>query len=271
MLTAYGDELPNPYKSCVRELLNCLTYYDNEYQRTNIVLKNLQTELKTKVDNVIFQCSEMRKLACASEERLDEFQRNVKNIDTIRESFNKRIEELEKNREEVLIESRKCFEHLCDEKLQLKNFHEKSINHLKAVAVQSNNPVTVKNCEKDINEMCKRFGEEVSYITKCESVLRPFIQTLHDCNTFSICNCDCLNKYDWMPENKSLKVIEPIFNEIKEVMSNSLRKTFAQIHIHQPKDVNSFAAYYLMSQERNEELMRDKLKQIEFDKQLSKY
>ena len=267
MLTAYGGELLNPYKSCVRELLNCLAYYDNEYQRTNVVLRNLQTELKQEVDNVIFQCSQMRKLACASEERLDEFQRNIKSIDTIRESFNNRIEEVEKKRQEILIEGRKCFEHFCNEKLELKKFHERSINHLKAFAVQTNNPVTVRNCEKDINEMSKRFVEEVSYIKKCESVLRSFLQVLHDCKMPSICNCSCLDNYDFMPGNKSLEVIEPIINEIKVSMGNALRKTFAQIHIHKPKDVKSFAALHLMSQEHNEELMLEKLKLIELDKQ----
>ncbi|XP_037828543.1 uncharacterized protein LOC119616275 [Lucilia sericata] len=255
MLTAHSVELPNPHKKCIRELLNYLTCFDNDYQSINIELRNIQKEFKQSIDNVVFHCSELRKLACASDERLDEFQRNVENIDAITESFNKRIENLQKKREEIIEESKKCFEQLQVEKMRLKHFHQKTINHLKSFAVQANDAEIIKNCEKDLNEINKQFAKELSYIRKCESVLDPFFRLLRVCKS-QVCH---LNEYEWVPQGKSTEIVDSIAKEIRDSMGTTLRCAFAHLHIHQPNDTNSCLAQYLMALVHNEEMMGEKL------------
>ncbi|XP_065355186.1 uncharacterized protein LOC135949525 [Calliphora vicina] len=258
MLTACRSELPNPHKKCVRELLNCLSCFDNDYQRINIELRNVQKELKQSIDNVMFHCSELKKMACASDERLFEFQKNVENIDTIRECFNKRIDDMLKKRELIVEESKKCLEQLHIEKTKLKQFHQTTINHLKAFAVQSNDPEIVRNCEKDLNEINKQFAKEVSFIKTCESVLSPLFQMLHACKT-QMCKFSHFNEYDWVPQGKSTEGDDSIANEIKVSMGSTLRNAFAHLHIHQPNDKISFLAQYLLTLERNEEIMGEKI------------
>lgn len=257
MLTNCRNDLPNPHKKCIKELLNTLTCFENDYQRITIDLRKIQKQFKQSVDNVVYQCSEMRKLACASDERLKEFQQNVENIDVITESFNKRIEDIQKKRHRILEESKNMFEQLHFEKLKFKQFHENTINFLKAHAVQSNDPEIVRNCEKDLNEMNKQFSKEVFYIKKCESILNSYYQLLYVGQT-EISKCNCLNVYDWTPKGKSIKIEETVAKEIQSNMGTTLRRAFAQLHIHQPKDKISFLAQYLMTLERNEDIMNEK-------------
>ncbi|XP_023304425.2 uncharacterized protein LOC111686301 [Lucilia cuprina] len=255
MLTAYSVKLPNPHKKCVRELLNYLTCFDNDYQRINIELRNIQKEFKQSIDNVVFYCSELRKLACASDEKLDQFQKNVENIDAITDSFNKRIENLQKKREETVEKSKKCFEQLEVEKMRLKHFHQKTINHLKSFAAHAKDPEIVKNCEKDINEINKQFSKELSYIKKCEGVLDYFYQLLK-VNKSQVCH---FNEYEWVPQGKSTEIVDSIAKEIQDSMGTTLRNVFAHLHIHQPNDTNSYLAQYLMTLVHNEKIVREKL------------
>lgn len=262
MLTACRDELPNPHRNCIHELLNSLACHDNDYQCINIGLRSLHQEFQREINNAIFQCSEKRKLACASEERLNEFQKNVENIDNTTECYNRQIEDMQNKRQSVVAKAKQCFVEFQAEKCKFKKFHEKTIDHLKTFAVQSNDPVIVRNCEKDINEINKQFVKEVAYIRKCESVLGPFLKVLHDCTNQLLCKC-CFKEYEWMPQGKSMKMLDSTVNEIKSTMGSTLKKAFAQLHIHQPTDVKSFLASYLMNLERNEEILREKLNTFE--------
>lgn len=257
MLTNCRNDLPNPHKKCIRELLNSLTCFENDYHRISIDLRNIQKEFKQSVDNAVYQCSELRKLACASDEELNDFQKNVDNIDAITESFNKRFDDIQKERQRILEESKKLLELLHFEKLKFKQFHQNTINYLKTHAVQSNDTEIIRNCEKDLNEINKQFCHEVSYIRKCENVLNSYSQLLYDGQT-EVTKYNCCNDYDWIPQGKSMKIIETVSEKIQIKMGTTLRKAFAQLHIQQPNDRISFLAQYLMSLERNEDVMNEK-------------
>lgn len=261
MISNCKTNLANPHKKCIRQLIDCLTVLDNEFQRINTELSNIQKEFKQTIDFVIFKCSERRKLASGSGERLDEFQRNVDSIDTIKECFTKRNEDIQMKRQKIVDESQKRFEQLHIEKMKLNQFHQSTINYLKGFAVTSNDSTVVRNCEKYLTEINKQFGKEISFITKCENTLISFFHLVHRRESHMYKNY-CFNEFELVPEGKSTKIGDTIAEEIKVSMGNVLRKAFAHLYIQQPSDRKLFLAQYLMSVKCKDEMMKDKFERF---------
>uniref|UniRef100_A0A1B0FQI1 Uncharacterized protein n=1 Tax=Glossina morsitans morsitans TaxID=37546 RepID=A0A1B0FQI1_GLOMM len=265
MLTACVDELPNPHKNCIKELLDSMVCYYYDYQRINVELRNLRQEFKKEVNEVAYQYTERRKLACASRETLEAFENKVESIDLTVECFNKRIADMKEKRAEVLRNSKKCLTNLRLEKCKLKQFHERTIDYLKTHSVSTQDPKVKKRCEKDINEMNRQFVKEVAYIKKCDDVLSPFMKLLHDCDNTLICDC-YFQGYDWLPCGEGAPIIEEVEGEIKCVMGSTLIKAFANCYIHHPSDEKSFLSAYLMNLQHSEDIMKAKLKLFELRK-----
>ncbi|KAI9576331.1 uncharacterized protein LOC119642547 [Glossina fuscipes] len=265
MLTACVDELPNPHKNCIKELLDSMVCYYYDYQRINVELKNLRQEFKKEVNEVAYQYTERRKFACASRETLEAFEKKVESIDLTVECFNKRIAEMKEKRAEVLRNSKKCLTNLRLEKCKLKHFHERTIDYLKKHSVSTEDPKVKQRCEKDINEMNRQFVKEVAYIKKCDDVLLPFMKLLHDCDNTLICDC-YFQGYDWLPCGEGAPIIEEVEGEIKCVMGSTLIKAFSNCYIHHPSDEKSFLSAYLMNLQHSEDIMKAKLKLFELRK-----
>ncbi|XP_053950139.1 uncharacterized protein LOC128858149 [Anastrepha ludens] len=256
MLMMCREELPNPHRNCIHDILNTLVCYDNELRRINTELRNLKYEHKKETEKLNFGSAELNKTECEGSDTIINFTRRITTIHDLNECFSKKIEELQKNREEIISDSRQCILSLNAEKCKFRQFHEKSVDYLKRYAIKSDDPTVINNCKKDICEMHKLFVKEISLINKCETELQSFFQL---CNLQNISNCCCFKDYDWLPRGKYLHVVDDLADEIKCLMGTTISKAFAQFHYRQASDIKSFLAAYLMNLEQNEQVLKEKL------------
>ncbi|XP_004524317.1 uncharacterized protein LOC101458621 [Ceratitis capitata] len=255
MLTVCREELPNPHRNRVHEILNTLVCHDNDLRRINTELRNIQDEFKNQMDKINNGCARINSKECLGTDKYINFTRKITTMHDLNECVSKKIAELNKNRDEIINDARQCIFGLNSEKCKFRQFHEKTVDYLKRYAINSDDPTVINNCEKDICEMHKLFVKEVSWIKKCENELESFFQL---CNLPDISNCCCFKDYNWLPKGKSLEMVDDVVDEIKCLMGATLTKAFAQLHVRQAADIKSFLAAYLMNLEHNEEVLKEK-------------
>jgi len=267
MLTACPEELPNPHKNCLREMLNTLICNDQDVKRLNTELRNLQVELKeelNKIDKSPEKCSSEKKKSkknqlCEGDEDLSDFTKRIINLDEVKHFYTKRCEEIRQRRDNIIVYGRQCMQAYSEEKCKFKSFHENTIDYVKRTAALSQDQSVIQRCEHDICEMHKRFVKEVANLKQCESQLQPFFKLLKDSDPTAMWECCCFKEYDWLPQGKNLDVVDNMANELKEKMGKVLVGALAQLHTHMPQDMHGFIAGYLMNVERNEQEVKEKL------------
>ncbi|KAH8398528.1 hypothetical protein KR215_011246 [Drosophila sulfurigaster] len=269
MLTACPEELPNPHKNCLREMLNTLICNDQDVKRLNIELRNMQVELKEELRKNETEskiCSSEKKLnnraeprVCDSDDPKTEFTKRIINLSEIKHFYTKRCEEIRKRRDSIIVYGRQCMRAYNEEKCKFKSFHENTIDYIKRTATLSQDQQVVQRCERDICEMHKRFVKEVANLKQCESQLQSFFKLLKDSDPNTYCECCCFKDYDWLPQGKKLEAVENVSTELKAKMGKVLVSALAQLHTHMPQDMHGFLAGYLMNVERNEQEVKEKL------------
>ncbi|XP_050337649.1 uncharacterized protein LOC126763922 [Bactrocera neohumeralis] len=256
MLTAFRDNLSNPHRNCIHEILSILICHDNDLRRIKTELHNLQDEFKECVDKINFGFPGENKKKCEESEKIILLTRKITTMHDVNECFSKKIEALKKHGEEIVSNARQCIADLNAEKCKFRQFHEKSIDYLKRYAIQSDDTTVINNCERDICEMHKLFVKEVSLIKKCETELESFFQI---CILQNASSCCCFKDYNWLPQGKTLHIVDGLVEEIKCLMGTTLSKAFAQFYVHHSAEIKSFLASYLMNIEHNEEVLQEKL------------
>ncbi|XP_030374622.1 uncharacterized protein LOC115624164 [Scaptodrosophila lebanonensis] len=260
LLTACPDELPNPHKGCIREMLDTLICNDNDVKRLNTELRNIQLELKAELAKKEVKCGdEKNRLVCESMEDLTAFAQKIASVDEIKHHYTKMCEDIRKRRDNIILYARQCMQAYNEEKCKFKSFHENTIDYIKRTATLSQDRAVIANCERDICEMHKRFVKEVGNIKRCENELNPFFQLLKQSDPNTYCECCCFKEYDWLPQGKKMDAVGNMGDELKEQMGQVLVRAFAQLHMHMPQDPRSFIASYLMNLDRNEQEMKEKL------------
>ncbi|EDW67143.1 uncharacterized protein [Drosophila virilis] len=267
MLTACHDELPNPHKNCLREMLNTMICNDQDVKRLNTQLRNLELELKEelrKIEKANEKCGEAqpklgKKRLCDPDEDLSEFTKRIINLDEVKHFYSKRSEEIRKRRDSIIMYGRQCLQAYNEEKCKFKSFHENTVDYIKRTATLSQDQAVITRCERDICEMHKRFVREVANLKHCEAQLQPFFKLLKDSDPNLYCECCCLKDYEWMPQGKNMESVDATGKEFKEKMGKTLVSAFAQLHLHMPQDMYGFIAGYLMNVERNEHEVKEKL------------
>ncbi|KAL7729664.1 hypothetical protein ACLKA6_007937 [Drosophila palustris] len=267
MLTACPEELPNPHKNCLREMLNTLICNDQDVKRLNTELRNLQVELKkelNKIEKSPEKCTADKKKStknqiCEVDEDLSDFTKRIINLDEVKHFYTKRCQEIRQRRDSIIVYGRQCMQAYNEEKCKFKTFHENTIDYVKRTAALSQDQLVIQRCERDICEMHKRFVKEVANLKQCESQLQPFFKLLKDSDPSTYCECCCFKDYDWLPQGKNLESVDAMADEIKEKMGKVLVGALAQLHTHMPQDMHAFLAGYLMNVERNEQEVKEKL------------
>ncbi|XP_068152425.1 uncharacterized protein [Drosophila tropicalis] len=262
-LVGCPDELPNPYRNCIKDMLNTLICNDNDVKRLNTELRNLQLELKSELNKANLKCGHEKKKTqtsklCESDEKLETFAKRIASLDEVKFHYSERSEELRKRRHNIIVYARQCLRAYNEEKCKFKGFHENTIDYIKRTATLSHDPEVIARCEKDICQMQKRFTAEVANIKRSESVLLPFFQLIKQTDAATICECS-LKDYDWVPQGKNLESVNAAATDMKDQMGKVLIRAFAQLHMHMPQDPRSFIAGYLMNVDRNEQEMKEKL------------
>ncbi|KAH8311101.1 hypothetical protein KR044_004379 [Drosophila immigrans] len=269
MLTACPEELPNPHKNCLREMLNTLICNDQDVKRLNIELRNLQVELKEELKKIESQapgtCGSDKKMktadptVCDFDDMTSEFTKRIIDLDEVKHFYTKRCEEIRKRRDSIIVYGRQCMRAYNEEKCKFKSFHENTVDYIKRTATLSQDQMVIQRCERDICEMHKRFVKEVANLKQCESQLQPFFKLLKDSDPSTYCECCCFKDFDWLPHGKNLEAVGEISTEIKAKMGKVLVGALAQLHTHMPQDMHGFIAGYLMNVERNEQEVKEKL------------
>ncbi|XP_030242841.1 uncharacterized protein LOC115563664 [Drosophila navojoa] len=271
MLDGCGDELPNPHKNCLREMLNTLICSDQDVKRLNTELRNLQIELNEelrKIEKENATCEEVKKKMmeksvrprlCEPDEEQAELTKRLINLDEVKHFYSKRSEEIRKRRDNIIMYARQCMQAYNEEKCKFKAFHENTVDYIKRTATLSQDRTVVQRCERDVCEMHKRFVKEVANLKHCETQLQPFFKLLRESDPNVHCECCCLKDYDWLPQGKNMEAVDAATKELKEKMGKILVSAFAQLHIHMPQDMYGFIAGYLMNVERNEHEVKEKL------------
>ena len=99
MLTAAcKDELPNPHKNCLHEILNALVVRYNDFRRMNSEMRNLRAEFKAEMRTMEFPCSDLRRLICCMQYNKadgENFLRHTGRVNEVYTCFTRRIDELE--------------------------------------------------------------------------------------------------------------------------------------------------------------------------------
>ncbi|XP_067635172.1 uncharacterized protein [Eurosta solidaginis] len=255
MISPCTENLPNPHRNCIREIMKSLVCYENDFQLINAHLRKLQHDFKEEMEKLTFGNSKINNRGCELEDKAY-FTENITTIHELNECFTKKFEELRKKQEEIITMSRQCISDLNTKKCKMRQFHEKTVDYLKRYAIKSDDPTVINNCEKDICELHRLFVKEVSLIKRCETELQSFFQL---CGLKDIGDCSCFKHYDWIPEGKNLHAVDEVFNQIKCVMGTTIIKAFASLHVQQPTDLKSFLASYLMNLEHNENVLAEKL------------
>lgn len=199
--------LPNPHARCVRELLNSLVCFENEYGRRTIELRNTKEEYARKMDEVVFPYTDARKIdpitKCVDPKKGKiDFQANAQRADELADCYNKRINTQIEEREKLLNAAKSCLMSLRTEKCNMKRFHEKSMSELKRVFGSTMDQKVRTNCQKDIDTISRLFCDEVAFIQQCETTLQAFIRLLSDdCKVKETPAC-CFKNYEWTPAGK---------------------------------------------------------------------
>ncbi|XP_020799322.1 uncharacterized protein LOC110177117 [Drosophila serrata] len=266
MLTACPDELPNPHKNCLNEMLQALICNDNDVKRLNTELRNLSVEMKAEMDRINkanIKCGDENKgkaqVVCESIEDMTKFAQRINCLDEVKTHFTKRSQEIRKRRDNIIVYARQCLYAYNEEKCKFKSFHENTVDYIKRTATLSEDTAVIRGCEKDVCELHKRFVREVANLKSCEAELLPFFKLLKDSDPKAYCECCCFKDYDWLPQGKNLEAVDRLEGEIKEQMGEVLVRAFAQLHLHSPQDPRAFIAGYLMNLDRNEQEMKAKL------------
>ncbi|KAH8414129.1 hypothetical protein KR222_008155 [Zaprionus bogoriensis] len=267
MLTNCPDELPNPHKNCLREMLNTLICNDQDVKRLNTELRNMQLELKAelaKIEKANEKCGEHKKeqkknQLCEPDDDVADLTKRLISLDEVKHFYTKRCEELRKRRDSIIVYGRQCLQAYSEEKCKFKSFHENTVDYIKRTAALSQDPAVVQRCERDICEMHKRFVKEVANLKQCEAQLQPFFKLLKDTDPNAYCECCCFKEYDWLPQSKNLESMDAMSVEMKDKMGKVLVGALAQLHTHMPQDMHAFIAGYLMNVERNEQEVKEKL------------
>ncbi|XP_016974832.2 uncharacterized protein LOC108041417 [Drosophila rhopaloa] len=270
MLAACPDELPNPHKNCLHEMLQALICNDNDVKRLNTELRNMKLELQAEVDRINkanIKCGHERKgkVVCESIEDLTKFAQRINSLDEVKSHFTQRSEEIRKRRDNVIVYARQCLYAYNEEKCKFKSFHENTVDYIKRTATLFQDAEVIKGCEKDVCDLHKRFVREVAKLKSCEAELLPFFKLLKESDPKAYCECCCFKGYDWLPRGKNLEAVDSMAGEIKEQMGDVLVRAFAQLHIHSPQDPRAFIAAYLMNLDRNEQDMKEKLNIFQAD------
>ncbi|SPP83786.1 uncharacterized protein LOC117586261 [Drosophila guanche] len=263
MLTECNEELPNPHKSCLREMLNTLIISDNDVKRLNTQLRNIQLEMKAEMDKIekskcVGDEKSKKPKVCDSEQDLTQFAERIVNLDELKLHYTKKSEELRRRRDNIMVYARQCLNAYNEEKCKFKSFQENTVDYIKRTATLSQDHDVVKKCEYDICQMNKRFVREVAHLKRCEGELLAFIKLLKDSDPKAYCECCCFKEYDWLPQGKNLEVVDTLAEEIKQMMGQVLVRAFAQLHVHEPQDPRAFIAAYLMNLDRSEQEMLEK-------------
>ncbi|KAH8381323.1 hypothetical protein KR093_002571 [Drosophila rubida] len=267
MFNSCPEELPNPHKNCLREMLNTLICNDQDVKRLNIELRNLQAELKEelkKIDIDPAKCDTGKQkfnepTVCDLDEVRTDFTKRIINLDEVKHFYTKRCQEIRKRRDSIIVYGRQCMNAYNEEKCKFKSFHENTIDYIKRTATLSQDHMVIQRCERDICEMHKRFVKEVANLKQCESQLHGFFKLLKDSDPNTTCECCCFKDYDWLPQGKNMEAVDCISVELKEKMGKVLVGALAQLHTHMPQDMHAFIAGYLMNVERNEQEVKEKL------------
>lgn len=264
MLAGCPDELPNPHKNCLHEMLQALICNDNDVKRLNTELRNLNLELKAelaKINKANQKCGHEKKgkVVCESTEDVTKFAQRINSLEEVTAHFTQRSEEIRKRRDNIIIYARQCLYAYNEEKCKFKSFHENTVDYIKRTATLSQDAEVIRACGKEVCELHKRFVREVAKLKSCEAELLPFFKLLKDSDPKTYCECCCFKGYDWMPKSKNLEAVDAMAGEIKEQMGDVLVRAFAQLHIHSPQDPRAFIAAYLMNLDRNEQEMKEKL------------
>ncbi|KAH8340611.1 hypothetical protein KR059_002446 [Drosophila kikkawai] len=266
MLTACPDELPNPHKNCLNEMLQALICNDNDVKRLNTELRNMKVELQAEIDRINkanIKCGKEYKgrgpVVCESIEDMTQFAQRINSLDEVKTHFNRRSEEMRKRRDNIIVYARQCLNAYNEEKCKFKSFHENTVDYIKRTATLSEDAEVIRGCEKAVCELHKRFVREVANLKNCEAELLPFFKLLKESDPKVQCECCCLKEHDWMPQGKNLEAVDRLAGEIKEQMGEVLTRAFAQLHLHSPQDPRAFIAGYLMNLDRNEQEMKAKL------------
>lgn len=271
MLTGCQDELPNPHKNCLNEMLQALICNDNDVKRLNTELRNLQVELQAEMDRInSVKCGrepkEKGKVVCIdSIEDMTQFAQRINSLDEVKSHFTRRSEEIRKRRDNIILYARQCLNAYNEEKCKFKSFHENTVDYIKRTATLSQDAEVIRGCEKDVCELHKRFVREVANLKSCEAELLPFFKLLKESDPKAPCECCCFKEYDWLPQGKNLEAVDGMANVIKEQMGDVLVRAFAQLHLHSPQDPRAFIAAYLMNLDRNEQEMKAKLNIFQAD------
>lgn len=268
MFAGCPDELPNPHKSCLREMLNTMICNDQDVKRLNTELRNMQLELKAELDKIEranLPCAQVKlnmmtkdKL-CDPDEDLSAYTKRLVDLDEVQHFYTKRFEEIRKRRDSIIVYGQQCLQAYSEEKCKFKSFHENTVDYIKRTASLSNDPVQVQRCERDICEFHKRFVKEVANLKQCEAQLQPFFKLLKDTDQNVYCECCCFKDYDWMPAAGNKGAIDDMVAEFKAKMGTVLVAALANLHCHMPQDMHAFLAGYLMNVERNEQEVKEKL------------
>ncbi|EDV91292.1 uncharacterized protein LOC6568264 [Drosophila grimshawi] len=272
MFTACPDELPNPHKNCLKEMLNTLICNDQDVKRLNTELRNIQLELKEelrKIEKAHEECADVKakhlrkNQLCDVDEDLTEYTKRIIDLDEVKHIYTKRCEEIRMRRDSIILYGRQCLQAYGEEKCKFRSFHENTVDYIKRTATLSQDQQVIHRCERDICEMHKRFVKEVANLKQCESQLQPFFKLLQDSDPNVYCECCCFKDYEWVPQGKSMEAVEAVAKEMKEKMGKTLVAAFAQLHLHMPQDMYGFIAGYLMNVEHNEQEVKKKLNLFE--------
>lgn len=268
MLTHCPDELPNPHKNCLREMLSTMICNDQDVKRLNTELRKMQVELKAeleKIERANLTCAEIKKnlmsknKLCQPDEDLAAYTKRLVDIDEIKHAYTKRFEAMRKRRDIIIGYGHQCLQAYNEEKCKFKSFHENTMDYIKRTAALSQDPAVVKRCERDICEMHKRFVKEVANLKQCEVELQPYFKLLKDTDPKAYCECCCFKDYSWLPQEKNIESVAQLTDDFKAKMGKILVSALAQLHTHMPQDVYAFLAGYLMNVERNEQEVKEKL------------
>ncbi|XP_061396017.1 uncharacterized protein LOC133331652 [Musca vetustissima] len=258
-----GNPTNNPYRCQIQERINALICYDNDYRRISVEIKKAEENHKLELERIIFSCSMKQKMGCSPEfqQQQKNLKTDIQTVDKMKETFEKRIRMLTKERQDVFDASRKCFQEMQNLKIQNQRYHMNSINDLKKMVLEAGDTTTRNNYEKDIQELNKLWIKDMLYIERCESVLKPFLDLLSN-NGGGEPKAHC-NLKDW---TKSFQEVVKIEENIKSAMGSVLTKLLAMIHLYQPSDVKTFAANYLMHLKHIDDIVKNKLETIECTK-----
>ncbi|KAH8278607.1 hypothetical protein KR018_005998 [Drosophila ironensis] len=262
MLANCPDELPNPHKNCLREMLQALICNDNDVKRLNTELRNIQLKLKAEIDKINRErCGTEKKgnVVCPSLEDVTKFAERIECLDEVKHHYSSRSEEIRKRRDNIIVYARQCMQAYNEEKCKFKSFQENTVDYIKRTALLAQDQEVIRECERDICELHKRFVREVNNIKSCERDLQPFFKLLKESDPNAYCECCCFKDYDWLPQGKNLEAVENMVGEIKDQVGEVLVRAFAQLHMHMPQDPRAFIAGYLMNLDRNEQEMKEKL------------